>query len=317
MPNTRRAVSTPPTPPQVRRPQTFSELRTWIHGRLPVSRTDESDLLDAVESVLARQRELMQDSKLDAIQALSQGFAEKLSGLHRELLAKDATVKNIGSYFEGVVAELIERAHRDPKTKLMNLEWFKERLESFLAIEQRVRWCAVGVVDITNFKAYNDTLGHTVGDVIIERVAQILAEQIRSEDLLAQDLPARGRDLHARFGGDEFCFLIPGVPGADVARLIAERFKNAVADYHWEDEDARLASSPVSVDVGVVCLRLGGVDERRGHAKAIATELIKWADKLMYEAKGKRATHVHPARVRIDRGRLVAIRHPLPFKRHR
>lgn len=316
MATTRRAVSTPsPTPSSVRAPQSAAELKAWIHGRLHLSQIDEADLLDAIESVLARQRELLQESKLEAIQALSQGFAEKLSGLHQELSEKDATVKNVGSYFEGVVADLSEKTHRDPKTKLMNAEWFKERLQSFLAVEQRVRWCALGVVDITSFKSYNDTLGHTAGDLIIERVAEILAEQIRSEDLLAQDFPATGRDLHARFGGDEFCFLIPNVPGPEVARLIAERFKEAVRQHPWDREHPLLAHRPVSVDVGVVCLRMGRVDDRRGAAAELTTELIKWADKLMYKAKSQRARHIHPARVRIERGRLVEIRHPLPFRK--
>ena len=72
----------------------------------------------------------------------------------------------------------------------MNFGRFTEQLESFLALEQRGRWCAVGLVDITGFKWYNDALGHAVGDRIIERVAQLLREQVRSDDLLAQERPA-------------------------------------------------------------------------------------------------------------------------------
>ena len=101
------------------------------------------------------------------------------------------------------------------------------QLESFLALEQRTRWCAVGLVDITAFKWYNDALGHAVGDRIIERVATILGEQIRSDDLIAQESGrGRSRDLHARLGGDEFCFLIPDLPTTG-SLLIAERFRDA------------------------------------------------------------------------------------------
>ena len=71
----------------------------------------------------------------------------------------------------------------------MNFGRFTEQLESFLALEQRGRWCAVGLVDITGFKWYNDALGHAVGDRIIERVAQMLREQVRSDDLIAQERP--------------------------------------------------------------------------------------------------------------------------------
>ena len=61
----------------------------------------------------------------------------------------------------------------------MNFRRFIEQLEAFLALEQRGRWCAVGLVDITSFKWYNDTLGHALGDRIIDRVARLLREQIR------------------------------------------------------------------------------------------------------------------------------------------
>ena len=119
-----------------------------------------------------------------------------------------------------------------------------ERVESFLAVEQRVRWCGVGVVDITSFKWYNDTLGHAVGDRIIERVAHMLADQIRSEDFLAMERGSEGRDLHARFGGDEFCFLIPDLPGCGEALEIAQRFKSAVEAHDWSQDERRLVRAP-------------------------------------------------------------------------
>jgi two-component system, cell cycle response regulator len=182
-----------------------------------------------------------------------------------------------------------------------------ERLESFLAVEQRVRWCGVGVVDIRSFKWYNDTYGHSTGDRIIERVAQILSDQIRSQDFLALERGTEGRDLHARFGGDEFCFLIPDLPGCVEAGEIAGRFKASVESHDWSRDDRRLSARPVRVDVGVVCLRLGPVSERRGVARKLATELIHRADTLMYSAKGSRSDEVHSTAVRVDGGALVEI----------
>jgi diguanylate cyclase (GGDEF)-like protein len=286
-------------------PRTLDELRDWIRQHLKLDVPTELDLLEVVEEVLTTQRQLVEESKKDAIQALSEGFASKMERLQRQLTEKDATVSNIARYFEEVVAELTEKSHRDPKTKLLNFNWFMERLESFLAVEQRVRWCGVGVVDITSFKRYNDTLGHAVGDCIIERVAQILSDQIRSEDVLALERGKETRDLHARFGGDEFCFLIPHLPGCVQATEIAERFKQAVERHDWVREDLRLAASPVKVDVGVVCLRLGPVAERRGAARSLAAELIRRADILMYEAKSNRSARVHAAAVVVDEGKLV------------
>jgi len=283
---------------------TTAELRTWITDQLQLAPERAAELLSRIEDVVTRQRQLIEESKHDAIRALSEGFAAKMERLQRQLTEKDVTVSNIARYFEDVVAELTDKSHRDPKTKLLNFDWFMERVESYLAVEQRVRWCGVGVVDINSFKWYNDNLGHAVGDKVIEGVARILADQIRSQDFLAVER-GEGRDLHARFGGDEFCFLIPDLPGCNQAVEIASRFKRAVESHDWSRDEARLASRPVNVDVGVVCLRIGPISERRGVARKLAAELIQRADKLMYDAKGKKSVYVHHTAVRVSNGRLV------------
>jgi GGDEF domain-containing protein len=288
-------------------PQTRNELQQWVRNTLHLPAHLETALLDAIDAVFTRHERLWQESKQEAIQALSAGFADKMARVQTELSAKDATVNSISRYFEGLVADLTDKSHRDPKTKLMNFGRFTEQLESLLALEQRGRWCAVGLVDITGFKWYNDALGHAVGDRIIERVAQILREQARSDDLIAQERAGspRTRDLHARFGGDEFCFLIPDLADYHQAHTVGERFRSAVERFDWTLEDSRLAVQPPRVDVGVVCLWLGRVSERRFIARRLAADLIQRADKLMYEAKGERASHIYLLRVKIDNGALV------------
>ena len=297
------------TPAPIVQPQTRYVLQAWVREHLHLQPQLEASLLAAIDAVFTRHERLWQESKQEAVQALSSGFADKMSRVKTELSAKDATVSSISHYFEGLVAELTDRTHRDPKTKLMNFGRFTEQLESFLALEQRGRWCAVGLVDITGFKWYNDALGHAVGDQIIERVAQLLREQVRSDDLLAQERPGgpQAQDLHARFGGDEFCFQIPDLAEYHQAHAIAERFREAVERYDWTLEDRRLAAQPVRVDVGVVCLWLGRVADRRFIARRLAADLIQRADKLMYEAKGERASHIYLVRARLENGVLVEI----------
>lgn len=287
-------------------PQTRTELQGWIHDHLRLPHDTEAALLGAIDAVFTRHERLWQDSKQEAIQAMSAVFTEKMAQVTHELRARDATVHSISAYFEQLVADLTDKSNRDPKTRLMNFRRFTEQVEAFLALEQRGRWCAVGLVDITGFKWYNDALGHAVGDRIIERVANLLREQVRSEDLLAQERPGtEPRDLHARLGGDEFCFLIPELAEYHQAYAVAERFREAVERYAWTTEDVRLAVQPVRVDVGVVCLRLGKVAERRCVARRLAGDLIHRADKLMYEAKGERASHIYLVRARVQDGELV------------
>jgi GGDEF domain-containing protein len=300
-------------------PQTRNELQVWVRDHLQLAPDLEAALLAAIDAVFTRHERLWQESKHEAIQALSAGFADKMARVKTELSAKDATVSSISHYFEALVADLTDKSNRDPKTKLMNFGRFTEQLEAFLALEQRGRWCAVGLVDITGFKRYNDALGHAVGDRIIGRVAGLLREQVRSEDLIAQDRPASGlaasavdarigppgKELHARFGGDEFCFMIPDLAASAQAHAVGERFREAVERYDWTIEDHRLAAYPVRVDVGVVCLWLGRVADRRFVARRVAADLIQRADKLMYEAKGKRASHIYLVKTRLVDGVLV------------
>ena len=289
-------------------PQTRNELQSWVREQLKLPPAIETALLAAIDAVFSRHERLWQESKHEAIQALSAGFADKMARVQTELSAKDATVSSISSYFEGLVADLTDKSQRDPKTKLMNFGRFTEQLESFLALEQRGRWCAVGLVDITGFKWYNDALGHAVGDRIIERVAALLREQVRSDDLLAQErVGPRSQDLHARFGGDEFCFLVPDLVECVQAHAVAERFREAVERYDWTVEDHRLEVQPVRVDVGVVCLWLGRVADRRFVARRLASELIQHADRLMYEAKSERANHIYLLRAKVDNGAVAAL----------
>jgi GGDEF domain-containing protein len=296
------------TAPDPQQPQTRNELQAWVREQLKLPPALETALLAAIDAVFSRHERLWQESKHEAIQALSAGFADKLARVQTELSAKDATVSSISRYFEGLVADLTEKSQRDPKTKLMNFGRFTEQLESFLALEQRGRWCAVGLVDITGFKWYNDALGHAVGDRIIERVATLLREQVRSDDWLAQERAGpRSQDLHARFGGDEFCFLVPDLVECVQAHAVAERFREAVERYDWTIEDHRLEVQPVRVDVGVVCLWLGRVADRRFVARRLASELIQRADKLMYEAKSERANHIYLLRAKIDNGAVAAL----------
>src|SRR5262245_47025512 len=134
-------------------PLTRNELQESIRDTLRLTPALEAALLNAIDAVFTRHERLWQESKQEAIQALSSGFADKMARVQTELTAKDATVSSIARYFEGLVADLTDKSNRDPKTKLMNFGRFTEQLESFLALEQRGgRWCPVGLVDLTSFK---------------------------------------------------------------------------------------------------------------------------------------------------------------------
>src|SRR5258706_16143054 len=120
-------------------PQTRNELQVWVHEHLKLPAPIETALLAAIDAVFTRHERLWQESKQEAIQALSAGFADKMARVQTELSAKDATVNSISRYFEARGADLTDKSHRDPKTKLMNFGRVTEQLESFVGLARRGR----------------------------------------------------------------------------------------------------------------------------------------------------------------------------------
>ena len=119
---------------------------------------------------------------------------------------------------------------------------------------------AVLMVDVDHFKAVNDGFGHDVGDLVLARIAGILAEHVR------------GSDLAARLGGDEFVVILAEVP-ADVPGLRAQNIIDAVRRHPWHDLADGLE---VTVSIGV---HHGG----RRELPALLAE----ADRSLYRAKNE------------------------------
>jgi two-component system, cell cycle response regulator len=114
-------------------------------------------------------------------------------------------------------AELEELARTDVLTGLANRRHAQAALQSTVASARRHgRDVSVVLLDVDRFKSVNDALGHAAGDEVLRHVADVLAAELRTEDLAA------------RWGGEEFLILLPDVP-ADGAATTAERLRSAVA----------------------------------------------------------------------------------------
>ena len=147
----------------------------------------ERELLHVVEQVFLHYESVWRASKDEAVAAVAAGYNQRLTRLREELNAREATSRNVVRYFEEMVDDLTDRSHRDAKTQLLNFRRFMQFFEIALTVERRGQWCAIGVADITAFKAHNDALGHAAGDRIIKRVAQLLRREVRSSDAVGYE----------------------------------------------------------------------------------------------------------------------------------
>ncbi|MFH1058100.1 MAG: diguanylate cyclase [Pseudomonadota bacterium] len=147
-------------------------------------------------------------------------------------------------------------SYTDGLTSLFNKRYFSMQLEE--ALRGEAPPCLL-VLDLDNFKQFNDTYGHDQGDLVLKGLAQVIAENVR-----ASDTPCR-------WGGEEFAVILPGVEITQGA-VIAERIRLCFAQVPF---------TPAQRDVHQT-VSLGLVQARPGET---AEKLIRRADQELYRAK--------------------------------
>ena len=162
--------------------------------------------------------------------------------LHYEGMVADITVrKNMEAEQERKLKEAMERADRDPLTGLFNHRCFHKTLQ-----QEADRTAVTGepisiaLIDLDNFKFFNDVYGHAVGDDVLRQVAAALGKCCRPEDVLA------------RFGGDEFAMLMPGF-GTEAALRRAQDINRCLDGMGYRPPGYN-AVIPFSLSVGVATL---------------------------------------------------------------
>jgi diguanylate cyclase (GGDEF)-like protein len=155
-------------------------------------------------------------------------------------------------------------AMHDAVTGLPNLTLFNDRLRVAIAQAKRHAWrLAVMFIDLDDFKSINDTLGHDVGDKVLQMVGQRLKAMVRSGDTVS------------RRSGDEFLFLMLEAKDEANALFLATR----IAETIGANCDIDGKSLAVKVSMGIALYPEDGITEQ---------ELLKNADAAMYVAKQKK-----------------------------
>jgi diguanylate cyclase (GGDEF)-like protein len=159
--------------------------------------------------------------------------------------------------------EINRLAATDPLTGVFNVRRLEAVLQEEVSRARRYdRSISFLMVDVDNLKAYNDTLGHQQGDIALSQIASII------------DSTTRDVDKVFRYGGDEFCVLLPETDSAE-AGVVAEKIRRAIADFHFAGEE-KVSAGSLTISVGVATFPQDADEERT---------LIGQADIALYAAK--------------------------------
>lgn len=154
------------------------------------------------------------------------------------------------------------QANTDALTKLTNRRAFFGRASEALALMRRHgEHFSVLMMDIDHFKSINDTYGHQCGDYVLLEVAHILAQNIRTNDVLA------------RLGGEEFAIATP-YTNRLAALVLAERLRKSVETCEFKFKEKRV---PVTISLGIATLEKDAATD--------IDQLLALADKRLYVAK--------------------------------
>ena len=170
--------------------------------------------------------------------------------------------------------ELHRLASLDPMLQIFNRRVFVERLEERLKrslVSQML--FSVLLFDIDHFKRINDTYGHQAGDVVLQRVADVVG------------LKLRGSDLLSRYGGEEFAAILPNTD-LEEARMVAEKLRQTVESLSLELEETPVR---ITISLGVAAFDPAEEPSPSSH------DLISRADSALYRAKqgGRNRTVAH------------------------
>jgi diguanylate cyclase (GGDEF)-like protein len=160
--------------------------------------------------------------------------------------------------------KLRNESQSDALTGLFNMRYFRIQLaEEFSRSQRYGRPLTLLMIDVDNFKAYNDRNGHPAGDIVLKEVSRIFIRNVR------------GTDIVARYGGEEFVVLLPETP-LDAGVSVAEKIRRAVEE-HYFPFAASQGGQKVTVSIGVASYPDVHVTSDQ--------DLIESSDKALYSAK--------------------------------
>ena len=194
--------------------------------------------------------------------------ARRIVNMEEQLRSRSAELERMHAELEKRNTLLAEIASCDGLTGLKNHRFFRESLEAQFALSRR-RGMPLSVVmlDVDQFKPFNDSFGHPAGDEVLRDVANILRSCVRDHDVVA------------RYGGEEFAVLLPATD-TEASRSLGERLRAAIEEHAWQ-------LRPITISLGISTM-----SPRVSRPAA----LIEQADRSLYQSKAEGRNRITHAR---------------------
>ena len=249
-------------PARLRRQLAIAMHRGYKQRGDPAKALEAHELLAALERQSARNAMALQTEAMLIRQEFEQAQARAehaLQDARRERERADQAEQE-QQRLRQQAAEFGRMAHEDALTGLNNRRHAEFALPLLLdRARLEGKTIALGMLDIDHFKQVNDGFGHGIGDLVLQKVAQLVKRQLRSADLIA------------RVGGEEFMLVFVGATPAK-AQEICERLRAVVAGHLWGELTRGLR---VTISIGLAA----GVPPQRPQ------QLVEAADQALYVAK--------------------------------
>ncbi len=241
-------------------------LRRLVEDTLQCVGATGADAGRARESLESHAQRIEQEVGASPIASLVTAVLEETRAIARAERGLAEHLGNTANEVEGLREELgrlRQEATTDTLTGLANRRALdaalRESLEKAAAGQQDL---SIALVDIDHFKRVNDSYGHLIGD----RVLRLIANQLKA--------CVKGRDLVARFGGEEFAVILPDTP-ARGAHAVAEAIRKTI-------EQSRIRRTDTGEHIGTVTVSLGVAQYRHGDG---VEDLTRRCDEALYKAK--------------------------------
>ena len=216
------------------------------------------------------------DGSIDNFVAFVQNITERKSAemkVNQMNVELESLVAIRTKELEEANAQLKISSETDFLTKLSNRRFYERRLgENISTAKRNDTYLSLLMIDIDNFKTYNDNYGHDNGDITLRNIAKSIEKSLQRET-----------DLVSRFGGEEFVVLLPATDAAS-AIVIAEKIRINVETLGIEHTQSDTGA--VTVSIGIESLKAGKLNK---------VDLFKHADIAVYSAKnnGKNCCYLY------------------------